>query len=87
MKQFSEKNLTGEIFTEKDLDDCDGILLDKIGVAIVNKNPRISRRLHANLPHPGPAGQRRIKSAQTTQIHTDQSLTAFHQRMSCSRFE
>jgi subtilisin family serine protease len=30
----------GEIFTEKDLDDCDGILLDKIGVAIVNKNPK-----------------------------------------------
>ncbi len=36
----------GEIFTEKDLDACDGILLDKIGVAIVNKNPKFESAIN-----------------------------------------
>lgn len=36
----------GEIFTEKDLDACDGILLDKIGVAIVNKNSKFENAIN-----------------------------------------
>jgi subtilisin len=35
----------GEIFTTQDLDNCDGILLDKIGVAIVNKNPNFENAI------------------------------------------
>jgi subtilisin len=34
-----------EVFTEQDLDDCDGILLDKIGVAIVNKKPEFENAI------------------------------------------
>jgi subtilisin len=34
-----------EIFTEKDLNACDGIILDKIGVAIVNKNPKFDNAI------------------------------------------
>lgn len=35
----SSTEFENEVFTTKDLDSCDGILLENIGVAIVNKNP------------------------------------------------
>lgn len=34
-----------EVFTSKDLDACDGILLDKIGVAIVNKSVKFTNSI------------------------------------------
>jgi subtilisin family serine protease len=36
-----------EVFSQEDLDACDGILLDKIGVAIVNKNPNFENSISA----------------------------------------
>ncbi|MCC7030569.1 MAG: S8 family serine peptidase [Chitinophagaceae bacterium] len=42
---ISSATFENEVFTTEDLDACDGILLENIGVAIVNKNPKFTNSI------------------------------------------
>ncbi len=47
LKLKNSTEFENEVFSDKDLEACDGILLDKIGVAIVNKNPNFENSISA----------------------------------------